>query len=380
VPGAAVSLILSAGQRDASVEQFEELLTDYCAFQSDSKGKGTIELMDEKGQLLGTIDGPWHLEEDAAMHKPGFEKDPVLVELPPDGVSSSSSSGTDQKIMISAAPRTEDGVIPSAYHNDWLLKGATLLSKTLVGGSTWAGQKMLDAADAYVAKSTPPLSRQGSNQGSEKAGNEKEPSQLAGDRPLTTSGKPAVTFNPKLHATSQQLKNISGTATAVSGRTRDAVLNVAGKVGDKIGKTTGIQSQPRADGTATKPSGIRGVLNRSLLAANVVLDGLTQSAETLIASGGAASGRAIEHRYGSEVGHSSERDRGVLYRADVAAFNCQAKVISGNTASVGRSAFAVYKDINGVRRKALLKIATGTIKARAVSAEEERHACTLLPP
>lgn len=297
VPGAAVSLILSSGRRDSSIEQFEELLTDYCAFQSDSKGKGTIELMDEKGQLLGTIDGPWRLEEDAAMHKPGFEKDPVLVELPPNDASS--SSDVDQKITVSTAPRTEDGAIPAAYQNDWLLKGATLFSKTLVGGSTWAGQKMLDAADSYVARSTPPLSRRGSNQGGEKADSEKD--QVQRDRPLTTSGKTAVTFNPKVHATSQQLKNISGTATAVSGRTRDAVLNVAGKVGDKIGKTTGIQSQPRADGTAAKPSGIRGVLNRSLLAANVVLDGLTQSAETLIASGGEASGRAIEHRYGSEV-------------------------------------------------------------------------------
>ena len=48
----------------------------------------------------------------------------------------------------------------------------------------------------------------------------------------------------------------------------------------------------------------------------------------------------------------------------------QARVISGNTASVGRSAFTIYKDVNGVRRKALLKIATGTIRARAVRVGE----------
>lgn len=67
-----------------------------------------------------------------------------------------------------------------------------------------------------------------------------------------------------------------------------------------------------------------------------------------------------------------EECRDNRWPTDVVPSARQAKVISGNTASVGRSAFAVYKDINGVRRKALLKIATGTIKARAVSVEEKR--------
>jgi spartin len=294
IPGAAISLVLSTNRQSDSIEQFEELLTDYCAFQSDAKGKGTIELMDEKGQLLGTIDGPWQLEEDAGLHKPGFEKDPVLLELPPDEIGGSSK---DQKITVSAAPRTQEGDIPAAYQNDWLFKGANFVSKSLITGSAWAGQKMTSAADSYVAKSTPPTSGRPSFSGDDEKG------RLAGDdsRPLTTSGRPAVTFHPKVHAASQQVKAFSGTAVAVSNSTRDAVLNVAGKVGDKIGKTTGIQAKAAPDGTLVNQTGIRGALNRSLIAANVVLDGLTQSADTLLASGGEASGRAIEHRYGSEV-------------------------------------------------------------------------------
>lgn len=156
---------------------------------------------------------------------------------------------------------------------------------------------MLDAAESYVAKTTPPPSRPGEMV--DEKFSTKDSDNLS---QLTTSGRPAMTFSPKVHATSQQLRAFSGTATKVSTRTRDAVLGVAGGLGDKIGRTTGIQSKPRVDGTAEKPKGIRGVLNRSLVAANVVLDGITQSAGTLIADGGEASGRVIEHRYGSEVG------------------------------------------------------------------------------
>ena len=131
IQGAAIQLILPSNQR-SSIVQFEELLADYCAFQSDSKGKGTIELMDEDGQMLGTIDGPWELQEDAGMHKLGYEKDPVLVELPDE----SDNYRPDQKITVTAAPRNEQDIIPASYQNDWLLKGASLVSKTLVGGES----------------------------------------------------------------------------------------------------------------------------------------------------------------------------------------------------------------------------------------------------
>lgn len=127
ISGAGITLYLSSSQQ-SNIEQFEELLTDYCAFQTGSKGHGSIELMDEKGEIMGTIDGPWHLEEDAGMHKPGYEKDPVLVELPSEG-----TSIVNQKITVSTAPRAEDGTISSAYQNDWLLRGASLVSKTLTG-------------------------------------------------------------------------------------------------------------------------------------------------------------------------------------------------------------------------------------------------------
>ncbi|MCO5565900.1 hypothetical protein L7F22_019575 [Adiantum nelumboides] len=356
IPDAAIQLIFNTNDRK-SLYDFEEILSDYCAFHAFSNTKSgannekaKLELLDDEGKLLGTIDGPWQLQEDSTLHKPGHEKDPVILELPEEG-----SSSSQQKVHVSAAPRDENGQLSAAYQNDWLLRGANYVSRSLEMGSQWAGTKMLKAADSYVTRSTPPGSQPGSRRDSGSyPRDELTEKPLSGgasintvNSNLTTSGRTAVTFSPQTHNTARQIRNVSGKVTSVSNRTTSAILSAASNVGDQIGKRTGIQQKTQPDGTVQNPKGFRGVLNRSLIAFNVVLDGVTNSAERLLKDGGEASGRVIEHRYGSE-----------------------AKVISGNVASVGRSAFIVYKDINGVRRKALLRVATGTIKARAPDGSE----------
>lgn len=61
------------------------------------------------------------------------------------------------------------------------------------------------------------------------------------------------------------------------------MLTAASGVGASIGQKTGIQGKPRADGTpGPPPKGIRGVINRGLIAANIVLEGVDQSAERLV--------------------------------------------------------------------------------------------------
>lgn len=353
IPGAAIRLSLDSGDKKA-LDNFEELLSDYCAFETDSKGEGTLELLDDRGQLLGTIGGAWQLKEDSGLHKPGHGKHPVLIELPEDGASPNAS----QQVRVSAAPRDERGQLPAAYQNDWLLRGAHLVSRSMEKGSAWAGSRMLKVADSYVAKTTPPSSRRESMETYHSGAPSQKEVELASGRlspvestissnsaagsTTTTSGRTAMTFSPQTHTTARTIRGVSGKVCSVSNRTSTAIMTAASNVGDQIGKRTGIQQRIQPDGTAQQPTGFRGALNRSLVAFNVVLDGVTNSAERLLKDGGEASGRMIEHRYGSE-----------------------AKVISGNVASVGRSAFVVYKDINGVRRKALLKVATGTIKARA---------------
>lgn len=197
---------------------------------------------------------------------------------------------------------------------------------------------MLGAADSYVNKSTHAPANDATVQRSNTGIS-------TNTQASTTSSRPPITFSPRTHKAAERLNRFSGGAARVSNQTRDAILSVASGVGDQIGKKTGIQAKPRADGQPGEPpKGFRGALNRSLIAANIVLDGLLEGTDNLVRDGGQASSRVIEHRYGSE-----------------------AKVISGNTASIGRSAYVIYKDINGVRRKALLKIATGTIVAKAVS-------------
>lgn len=353
IPDATIQLSFTTTDQQ-SIRDFEEILSDYCAFHAINNANGSsknekagLELLDEEGKLLGTIDGPWQLQEDSTLYKPGHEKDPVILELPDEA-----NTSQQQSVQVSAAPRDENGQLSPAYQNDWLLRGANYVSRSLEKGSEWAGTKMLKVADTYVSRSTPPGSQPGSRRDSsslsrdEIISSEKPISSGASintvDSNLTTSGRTAVTFSPQTHNTARQIRNVSGKVTSVSNRTTAAILSAASNVGDQIGKRTGIQQKMQPDGTVQNPKGFRGALNRSLIAFNVVLDGVTNSAERLLKDGGEASGKMIEHRYGSE-----------------------AKVISGNVASVGRSAFVVYKDINGVRRKALLKVATGTIKARA---------------
>jgi hypothetical protein len=69
-------------------------------------------------------------------------------------------------------------------------------------------------------------------------------------------------------------------------------------MGATIGQRTGIQAKPRADGTpGPPPKGLRGVINRGLIAANIVLEGAEQSAERLVS----------EHRA------VCERDKQLMY-------------------------------------------------------------------
>lgn len=80
------------------------------------------------------------------------------------------------------------------------------------------------------------------------------------------------------------------------------ILNAASGVGGSIGRAAGIQPKKNPDGSeGPPPKGFRGVINRSLIAASVVLDGIDQGAQNLIESGGEASSKVIGHKYGNEA-------------------------------------------------------------------------------
>lgn len=133
LPGASIRLQLLSKEK-SDVEFFEEILSEYCAFHDDATGKGTIELLDDHGDLLGTIDGPWQLKEDPKMRVAGHEKDPVLLELPDE----KTEYKADEAVTVTTVPRDESGQLSKQYKDDWLLKGADFISRTVVKGKPHA--------------------------------------------------------------------------------------------------------------------------------------------------------------------------------------------------------------------------------------------------
>jgi len=124
--------------------EFEDLLSDYCAFVSDdSKDAGQIEVMNKDGQIIGTVISK-RIREDPGLSIKGHEKDPVLLELPPQEMQmekgSEISGGT---ITARRAPLNTESKI------DWIVVGAQYVSAGIVKGSTLVAKGMSTAAENY---------------------------------------------------------------------------------------------------------------------------------------------------------------------------------------------------------------------------------------
>ena len=117
---------------------------------------------------------------------------------------------------------------------------------------------------------------------------------------------------------------VTAKAVQYSGQATGYVGKFATQFGDKIGKATGIQSQSislcilpcesnEADrctvwlpagkpgsGSST-PSGLRGLVAKSLIALNTVGDHLDASGKTLLDSGSKSASQVVHHKWGSEA-------------------------------------------------------------------------------
>ncbi|KAI9616703.1 hypothetical protein KEM48_005120 [Puccinia striiformis f. sp. tritici PST-130] len=117
-------------------------------------------------------------------------------------------------------------------------------------------------------------------------------------------------------------------ASIVSGKTAALVGSVLGKVGDQIGKSTGIQRSP----TGAPPSGARGYVHKGLVAFNTVMDSIETGGKKVLYTAGDTTTEVVTHAYGAEAGQ-------IAHRANHAVRN------------VG----LVYIDARGVTRRAILK-------------------------
>ena len=313
--GASIKIALPPTTSMAHVSRFQQILSQYAAYHDEDRSDaGAMELMDEDGRVIGVIQD-FTVHESDAMSDSGNEKAPVLIELPPEP--------TNDSVKQNA----EADVLSAEERRDWMIRGADTISRTIIKASEFVGGKIQDAADSYIAKSPAAGSSGTSTPNNERAG----------------VGRDPVKFGPKTHARVRTLHDWSGSAVQVSSKTTGAILRVAGNVGDKIGKKTGIQRKVNPDGTAgPAPTGIRGFINRSLIAANTVLDGIDTGAQTLLYTGGQAASDVVGHKYGPD-----------------------ARQVAEGVGGAGKNVFIIYKDVRGIRRSALLKAArTRVMKAK----------------
>ncbi|TKY90874.1 hypothetical protein EX895_000872 [Sporisorium graminicola] len=309
--GASIKIALPATTNVADVTRFHQILSQYAAYQDqDRSDAGTMELMDEDGKVLGVVQG-FTVHESDAMSDSGNEKAPVLIDLPPEPTSESEKQNLEVDVLSAEEKR------------DWLIRGADTISRTIIKASEFVGDRITGAADSYMAKRPP-----AGSSGTSTPNNEK-----------TDAGRDPVKIGHKTHAGVRTLHGWSGSAVQVSSKTTGAILRVAGNVGDKIGKTTGIQRKVNPDGTAgPAPTGIRGFVNRSLIAANTVLDGIDAGAQTLLYTSGQAASNVVGHKYGDD-----------------------ARELAEGIGGAGKNVFIVYKDVRGIRRSALLKAARSRV-------------------
>ncbi|KAK0550935.1 hypothetical protein OC846_002671 [Tilletia horrida] len=362
----------------------EDILAQYCAFEQPSDaftetssislpppstapslpprgGQGEIELFDEHGNLFGHLEGTIQedpsLKKDALTSSRGLDaKNPVLIDFDTDGSSGPRVSPLD---AAAAAEQEQDG------NTDWLIRSAQVIGRGLVKGSVFLGSKMTSAADAYIEKNP---SKRAATIGPHQAtaatekdvpisftGSETDAASLRSNT-LDTTPSGAKASAPERYATTQTgqasrshgLHKFTSQAVSISHTTTSAILSVASSVGDRVGKATGIQRQSKPDGTlGPAPKGVRGFLNRGIIAASSLLDSLEQAGETLLTDGGTAASRVIGHKYGADA----ERR-------------------TGNVALAGRNLYLVYKDLAGVRRRCLIRTVVGSsLKARTPSGE-----------
>ncbi len=212
--GAAIKITLPATTSKEDIARFQQILSQYAAYQDDDlSDAGKMELMDEDGQVIGIVQG-FTVHEADAMSDSGNEKSPVLIDLPPEPT----SDNEKQDLQVD--------VLSADEKQDWMIRGAEKISRTIINTSSFIGGKIQGAADSYMAKNPAAGSSGTATPTNEKA---------------DQAGRDPVKVGPKTQAGVRTLHQWSGQAVQVSSKTTGAILRVAGNVGDTIGKKTGIQ-------------------------------------------------------------------------------------------------------------------------------------------
>lgn len=185
-------------------------------------------LVDDQGEVLGSLSSDLAVSEDPSLSAEGqgsHEKEPVVIE----------ASGSTSRFDFTARPLSAFTPTPNPT-NSTIINAADWISRGVVVGAEVLGRGMEAGADKWVKS-----------------------------RPATE--KPMV-FSPTTSKHVATGNHYTGKAVVVSGKAAAMIGSLAQAAGDKIGKGLGIQTAPGGK----PPTGIKGFVNKSLVAANVVFD------------------------------------------------------------------------------------------------------------
>lgn len=194
-----------------------------------------------------------------------------------------------------------------AYRRSTLVSSATRASRLIVTTSDYVGKMIQSGAESFKQNTKP---------------NEKP-----------------MTFDPSTHDHIRRINTFTNSAAGLSASTVGAISKMAQNLGAgvsrrKDGKVRGYDQ----DGNVVE-SYKPGVMNKSLMAFNTVVDGIEQAGRNLMDSTSSGVSTVVGHRWGEEAGQVSKK-------------------IGGGFKNVG----LVYIDVTGVSRRAVLKsVAKGMI-------------------
>jgi spartin len=200
------------------------------------------------------------------------------------------------------------------YQNSTIVQTSAMASRLIVTGSNKIANALLSRADTFTQTTKP-------------------------------QPKP-ITFSPAAYDRIRKINHLSSSAVGLSSKTVGHIERIAQNIGTTLAhrKTSESSSRLGEPPAEFKP----GVMNKSLIAFNTLMDGLEQSARTLLSSGGDAVHTVVQHRYGPEMGE-----------------------IAKNVTRGFRNVGVVYVDATGVSRKAILKsVAKGMVIGRMYDGQQ----------
>lgn len=328
--------VSSSGQEEA----FVEVLEQYCGFSRpvdealDPQTGGQVELVDEHGQVFGTLDRSIQPDAkgDGGASLITFDDSQDQFYDAPDGTTATAAG----------APASQSGLTRQQPRDkDWLINGAHYVSQGLVTVGSWVGGSVDKAANKYVAKGSQPGTPGTSTQATTTTGAGAGATGRSSASPAPTSQR-NVNVHPSITKGIEALATGSGHVVRLSGSARKKILDASEGTGRRMGG-----ARKNRDGTDRQPGAVRKQIQRGAQAVNIVLDGFDTAVGGVVNSVTSSSNSVVQHKFGD-----------------------QAARVSSQTGTVGRNCFLVYKDVSGIRRKCLLKLAGGTLKGRTADGQE----------